>query len=195
MFSKVLCGPRVEGKTQELEWSRDWSCAKLVGRAMGLCKMDVTGPLVRGSTRKYSDRGQPPSVSENESGNVLGDCPGELGEMGLEDALGAIIEEHQGQISASDHLPNEADAEIGRHGQRCGDRKSLETMASCVDWQCAAPDPAVESSSEAALLWAGAADRRCTLLTDAKELASRPLGPVRVRVCNMALLLGPACRA
>ena len=31
MFSKVLCGPRVECKTQELEWSRDWTCAKLVG--------------------------------------------------------------------------------------------------------------------------------------------------------------------
>ena len=30
---------------------------------------------------------------------------------------------------------------------------------------------------------------------DAKELASRPLGPVRVRECNMVLLLGPGCRA
>ena len=194
MFSKVLCGQRVECKTQELEWSRDWSCAKLVGRTLGLCKMDVTGPSVKGSTRKYIDRGRLPTVSEDESGNVLGDCPGELEEMCLEDALGTI-EEHQGQISASDDLPNEvdhnldalhSDAEIGR---------SLETIASCVDWQCAALDPAVESRSEAALLWASAADRRCTLLIDAKELASRPLGPVRVRECNMALLFGPGCRA
>ena len=73
--------------------------------------------------------------------------------------------------------------------------KSLETIASCVDWQCAAPDPVVESRSEAALLWASAANLRHTLLIDAKELASRPLGPVRVRECNMALLLGPGCRA
>ena len=61
---------------------------------MGLCKTNVAGPLVKGSTRKYSGRGQPPTVSENEAGNVLGDCLGELEEMGLDDALGAIIEEH-----------------------------------------------------------------------------------------------------
>ena len=188
MFSKVLCGPRVECKTQELEWSSDWSCAKLVGRTMGLCKMDVTGPPVKGSNRKCSDRGQPPTVSENESGNVLGDCPGELDEMGLEDALGAIIEERQGQISASDDLPNEQDPDLDSDAEIA---KSLATIASCVDWQCAAPDPAVESRSEAALLWASAAGRRCTLLIDAKELASRPLGPVRVRECHMALSLGP----
>ena len=51
------------------------------------------------------------------------------------------------------------------------------------------------STGSALRLWASAADRRCTLLIDAKELASRPLGPVRVRECNMALLLGPGCRA
>ena len=77
MLSEVLCGRRIECKTQELEWSRDWSCAKLVGRTMALCKMDVTGPLVKGSTRKCSDRGQLPTVSENEFRNVLGDCLGE----------------------------------------------------------------------------------------------------------------------
>ena len=37
---------------------------------------------------------------------------GELEEMGLEDALGAIIEEHRGQISASDDLPNEVDPDL-----------------------------------------------------------------------------------
>ena len=83
MFSKVLCGPRVECKTQDLEWSSDWSCAKLVGRAMGLCKMDVTGPLVKGNNRKCSGRGQLPTVSGNECRNDLGDCLGELDEMGL----------------------------------------------------------------------------------------------------------------
>ena len=51
-------------------------------------------------------------MSENESGNVLGDCLGELDEMGLEDALGAIIEECQGEISASDGLPNEVDPDL-----------------------------------------------------------------------------------
>ena len=113
--------------------------------------MDVTGPPVKGSTRKCSDRGQPPTVSENESGNVLGDCPGALDEMGLEDALGAIIEERQGQIYASGDLPNEQDPDLDSDAEIA---KSLETIASCVDWQCAAPDPAVESRSEAALLWA-----------------------------------------
>ena len=112
MFSKVLCGPRVECKTQELKLSSDWSCAKLVGRTMGLCKMDVTGTLVKGSSRKCSDRGQLPTVSENESRDVLGACPGELDEMGLEDALGAIIEEHQGQISSSDDLPKEVNPDL-----------------------------------------------------------------------------------
>ena len=112
--------------------------------------------------------------------------------MGLEDALGAIIEERQGQISASDDLPNEQDPD---RDSDAGIAKSLETIASCVDWQGAAPDPAVESRSEAALLWASAVGRRCTLLIDAKELASRPLGPVRVRECHMALSLGPGCRA
>ena len=109
--------------------------------------------------------------------------------------MGSIIEEHQGQISASDDLPNEVDPDLDALHSDAEIAKSLETIASCVDWQCAAPDPAVESRSEAALLWASAADRRCTLLIDAKELASRPLGLVRVRECNMALLLGPGCRA
>ena len=31
-FSKVLCSRRVECQKQELEWSLDWSCAKLDGR-------------------------------------------------------------------------------------------------------------------------------------------------------------------
>ena len=38
MFSKVLCCPRVECKTQELGWSRNWSCAKLVGRTMACAR-------------------------------------------------------------------------------------------------------------------------------------------------------------
>ena len=45
----------------------------------------------------------------------------------------------------------------------------------------------MESRSEAALLWTAGARN--------KELASRPSGPVRVRECNVALLLGPGCRA
>ena len=78
------------------DWLRDWSCAKLDGRTMGLCKMDVTGPPVKGSSRKYSDRGQPPSLSENEPENVPGDCPLEL---------------------------DESRSRPGRPAQRCGDRK------------------------------------------------------------------------
>ena len=87
VFAKVFCGPRVECQTQDLEWSRDWSCAKLVGRTMGLCKMYVTGPPVQGGTYKYGDRRQPPTVIENEYSNDIGGCPGELDEMGLEVAL------------------------------------------------------------------------------------------------------------
>ena len=30
-----LCGRRDDCKTQKLQWSRDWSCAKLVGRTLG----------------------------------------------------------------------------------------------------------------------------------------------------------------
>ena len=94
------------------EWSREWSCAKLAGRTMGLCKMDVTRPLVKGSIRKYSDRGQLPTVSENESEKVLGDCLLELDEMSLEVALSAIIGKHLGQSSASNDLPNEVDPDL-----------------------------------------------------------------------------------
>ena len=54
-FSKVLCGRRVESKTQE---ARMVTRLELCGRTMGVCKMDVTEPLVKGSARKYSDRGQ-----------------------------------------------------------------------------------------------------------------------------------------
>ena len=64
--------------------------------------------------------------------------------------------------------------------------QSLWKRANYVDCQCVEPDPAVESRSEAALWWANAANRKCTLLIDAKELASRPLGTIRVRECNMA---------
>ena len=177
------------------EWSREWSCAKLVGRTMGLCKMDVTRPPVKGSIRKYSDRGQLPTVSENESEKVLGDCLLELDEMSLEVALSAIIGKHLGQSSSSDDLPNEADPDLDALHSDAEVAKPLETIASYVDWQCAAPDPAVESRSEESLLWANAADRKCTLLIDAKELASRPLGPIRVRECTMALLLTYGCRA
>ena len=55
VFSKVLCGRRVESKTQE---ARMVTRLELCGRTMGVCKMDVTEPLVKGSARKYSDREQ-----------------------------------------------------------------------------------------------------------------------------------------
>ena len=52
---------------------------------------------------------------------------------------GAIIEEHQDQFSASDDLPTEADPDLDALHSHAEIGKSLETKASCVDWQCAAP--------------------------------------------------------
>ena len=89
--------------------------------------MDVTGPRVKSSTRKYSDRGQPPTGGENESGN----CVGKVDEQGLEDASSAIIEEHQGQSSSSDDLPNEADPDLDALHSDAEIAKSLETSKLC----------------------------------------------------------------
>ena len=100
--------------------------------------------------------------------------------MGLEVAFSAFLEEHQGQGSASEDLPNVADPDLDVLHSDAEIAKPLETIAIYVGWQCAAPDPAVGSRSKTALLWAK---------------ASRPLEPFRVRECNMALLLGSGCRA
>ena len=63
----------------------------------------------------------------NESENVLGDCSGELDEVGLEVALSSIVEEHQGQSSASDDLPKEADPNLDALHSDAEIAKSLET--------------------------------------------------------------------
>ena len=100
---------------------------------MGLYKeVYVTEPPVQSSTCKYSDRGQPPTMSENESENVLGGCPGESDEMDLEVALRAIIEEHQAQSSAPYNFSNEADPDLDALKRGAEIARSLATIASCV---------------------------------------------------------------
>ena len=74
-------------------------------------------------------------MSDNESENVFGGCPGELDEASLEVALSAIIEEHQGQSSATDDLSHGADSDPDAVHCDAEIAKSLETIASCA-WPC-----------------------------------------------------------
>ena len=136
---------------------------------------------MKGVPRKYSDRGQLDTVSENDSENVFGDGSSELDELGLEDP--------------SDCLGRPAQRRGFRPGLpalRCrredrsvsgNDRLLCRLAVRCGDF-------AVKPRSEAAVFWATTADCRCTLLIYTTELASRPLEPR-----NMALLSWVQSRA